>query len=105
MCLSMTGSKPAPIGTACGPPRHLGYAGTATFASPGGLVDARNVYTYTAPSRMELNEWALSGDWTIDRYAAVPNAADGRIAFRFHARDLHLVMPRPREWHPSGFEC
>ena len=41
---------------------------------------------------MKLNEWALSGDWTVDRYAAVLNAADGRIAFRFHARDLHLVM-------------
>ena len=72
------------------PETYVGYARTSNFASPGGLVGARNVYT--APSRIGLNEWALSGDWTVDRYAAVLNAADGRIAFRFHARDLHLVM-------------
>jgi thiol-disulfide isomerase/thioredoxin len=72
------------------PETYLGYARTANFASPGGLRDTRKVYT--APSRIELNEWALSGDWTVDRKAAVPNVADGRIAFRFHARDLHLVM-------------
>jgi thiol-disulfide isomerase/thioredoxin len=72
------------------PETYVGYARTSNFASPGGLVGARNVYT--APSRIGLNEWALSGDWTVDRYATVLNAADGRIAFRFHARDLHLVM-------------
>jgi hypothetical protein len=72
------------------PETYVGYARTSNFASPGGLVGARNVYT--APSRIGLNEWALSGDWTVDRYAAVLNAADGRIAFRFHARDLNLVM-------------
>ena len=54
------------------------------------MRDTRNVYT--APSRIELNEWALSGDWTVDKHAAVLNAADGRIAFRFPARDLHLVV-------------
>jgi thiol-disulfide isomerase/thioredoxin len=72
------------------PEKYLGYARTSNFASPGGLRDTRNVYT--APSRIELNEWAVSGDWTVDRYAATLNGADGRIAFRFHARDLHLVM-------------
>jgi len=72
------------------PETYVGYARTSNFASPGGLRDTRNVYA--APSRVELNEWALSGDWTVDRHAAVLNAADGRIAFRFHARDLHLVM-------------
>jgi thiol-disulfide isomerase/thioredoxin len=72
------------------PETYVRYARTSNFASPGGLRDTRNVYT--APSRIGLNEWALSGDWTVERYAAVLNAADGRIAFRFHARDLHLVM-------------
>jgi hypothetical protein len=46
---------------------------------------------------LRLNHWTLLGDWTIGRRAAVLNEADGRIAFRFHARDLHLVMgPRAR---------
>jgi hypothetical protein len=38
------------------------------------------------------NQWALAGDWTVNKQSAMLNKADGRIAFRFHARDLHLVM-------------
>ena len=44
------------------------------------------------PARLRLNDWALSGDWTVKKEAAVLNKANGRIAYRFHARDLHLVM-------------
>jgi thiol-disulfide isomerase/thioredoxin len=72
------------------PETYLGYERTTNFASPGGLVEGRNVYP--ALPRLDLNEWALSGDWTVDRQAAVANAPGGRIAFRFQARDLHLVM-------------
>jgi len=43
-------------------------------------------------ARLELNQWALDGDWTIGGRASVLNQADGRLAFRFHARDVHLVM-------------
>jgi hypothetical protein len=39
-----------------------------------------------------LGDWALAGDWTMKKEAAVLNAPGGRIAYRFHARDLHLVM-------------
>jgi Thioredoxin like C-terminal domain len=49
-----------------------------------------------APDSLRLNQWARSGDWTIERRASVLNRADGRIAFRFHPRDVHLVM-RQRE--------
>jgi thiol-disulfide isomerase/thioredoxin len=49
------------------------------------------------PGSLRLNHWTLSGDWTIGRRAAVLNQAGGRIAFRFHARDVNLVMgPRAR---------
>jgi Thioredoxin like C-terminal domain len=47
---------------------------------------------YELPMRLRLNEWALSGDWTVKREATALNEANGRIAYRFHARDLHLVM-------------
>jgi thiol-disulfide isomerase/thioredoxin len=47
------------------------------------------------PGSLRLNHWTLSGDWTIGRRAAVLNQADGRIAFRFHARDVNLVMGPP----------
>jgi thiol-disulfide isomerase/thioredoxin len=70
---------------------YLGYERTENFASPGGVVfDTRHVYA--APARSWLNEWALAGDWTVGREATALNAAEGRIAYRFHARDLHLVM-------------
>ena len=45
-----------------------------------------------AADRLELNQWSLSGDWTVESRASVLNRADGRIAFRFCARDVHLVM-------------
>jgi Thioredoxin like C-terminal domain len=77
------------------PETYLGYEQAQNFASPGGaaLDEPRS---YVAPDRLGLNQWALSGDWAIERGASVLNEADGRIAFRFHARDVHLVMG-PRE--------
>jgi thiol-disulfide isomerase/thioredoxin len=77
------------------PETYLGYEQAQNFASPGGAA-FDEPRTYVAPDSLMLNRWALSGDWTIERGASVLNRADGRIAFRFHARDVHLVM-RPRE--------
>ena len=53
-------------------------------------VDKRRVYA--VPARLRLNQWALSGEWTVGKQTAVLNKSNGRIAYRFHARDLHLVM-------------
>jgi thiol-disulfide isomerase/thioredoxin len=73
------------------PENYVGYDRTENFASPGGLAwDQRRVYE--APARLKLNQWALSGVWTVGKQAMVLNKANGRIAYRFHARDLHLVM-------------
>ena len=73
------------------PENYLGYGRTENFASPGGAAsDTRRVYA--VPTRLRLNEWALSGDWTVGKQATLLNQVNGRIAYRFHARDLHLVM-------------
>jgi thiol-disulfide isomerase/thioredoxin len=73
------------------PENYVGHARTEHFASPGGIVpDSR--HGYVVPARLDLNQWALSGDWTMGREAARVDAGHGRIAYRFHARDLHLVM-------------
>jgi thiol-disulfide isomerase/thioredoxin len=70
---------------------YVGYERTENFSSPGGaVVDKPRVYA--APARLMLNQWALAGEWTVEREATVLNKANGRIAYRFHARDLHLVM-------------
>lgn len=73
------------------PETYLGYARAENFASPGGaLRDARKAYAPGGP--LALNHWSLAGDWTIGEEQAGSNAAGGRIAYRFHARDLHLVL-------------
>ena len=73
------------------PENYVGYERTENFASPGGAAsDKRSAYA--VPAKLRLNHWALSGAWTMKRQAAVLNQAGGRIAYRFHARDLHLVM-------------
>jgi thiol-disulfide isomerase/thioredoxin len=56
------------------------------------LGSARSENRVSWGARLGLNEWALEGDWTVQRQPAVLNEADGRIAYRFHARDLNLVM-------------
>src|SRR5262249_60537384 len=43
-------------------------------------------------ARVRLNEWALSGDWTVKAETAALNKPNGRVAYRFHARDFHMVM-------------
>jgi thiol-disulfide isomerase/thioredoxin len=73
------------------PETYLGYEQAQRFASPGG-AERNDAHTYVAPDQLKLNEWALSGDWTVERGPCVLNKADGRIAFRFHARDVNLVM-------------
>jgi hypothetical protein len=73
------------------PENYAGYERTENFASPGGIVPGQS-HGYAAPVRLRLNHWALSGDWTMEGQASTLNAAMGRIAYRFHARDLHLVM-------------
>jgi len=78
------------------PENYLGSERTENFASPGGAQSDRR-RLYASPTRMTLNQWALAGEWTMGRQAAVLNGATGRIVYRFHARDLHLVMGPPRQ--------
>ena len=73
------------------PENYVGYERTAGFASPGGAARDKS-RIYELPARFGRNDWALSGDWTVKRDAAALNKPNGRIAYRFHARDVHLVM-------------
>ena len=79
------------------PESYLGYEQARGFASLGDAV-LDQTHSYVAPDRLNLNHWALAGDWTIERRASVLDRAEGRLLFRFHARDVHLVMgPQPRQ--------
>jgi thiol-disulfide isomerase/thioredoxin len=71
---------------------YLGHERAESFASSGGTAFFGARHVHVVPRRLQLDQWALSGDWTVGRQAAVLNLPPGRIACRFHARDLHLVM-------------
>ena len=84
------------------PENYVGYERTENFASPGGAPSGgRRVYA--APAALRLNQWALVGDWTVERGAVALNKAPGRIAYHFHARDLHLVMGPAARGTPVRF--
>jgi thiol-disulfide isomerase/thioredoxin len=73
------------------PENYLGYERTENFSSSND-AGLETPHAYEAPARLRLNHWGFSGDWTVKREAIVLNQAGGRIVYRFHARDLHLVM-------------
>jgi cytochrome c biogenesis protein CcdA/thiol-disulfide isomerase/thioredoxin len=73
------------------PETYLGYERAANFSSPGGaLQDAAT--DYRLPAALDLNDWGLAGDWRVRSQYATLQRPSGRIVFRFHARDLHLVL-------------
>ncbi len=72
------------------PETYLGYARAERFTSPGGLLkDKPKSYV---PAPLELNQWSLQGSWLDGRQSARSLAPGAKISFRFHARDLHLVL-------------
>ncbi len=83
------------------PETYVGYQQGRNFASPGG-VTVDEPRTYSVPDPLRLNSWALSGDWAVKGRASVLQRAGGTIAFRFHARDVHLVL-RSQEGTPVSF--
>jgi len=81
---------------------YLGRDQAQGFASPGGALVGKS-RTYAPPSSLRLNQWALSGDWTVNPGAVVLDKSNGRVVYRFHARDLHLVMGPPSRGSPIRF--
>jgi cytochrome c biogenesis protein CcdA/thiol-disulfide isomerase/thioredoxin len=74
------------------PETYIGSQRADDFGSPGGFVRSAEG-NHAAPAAVfTLNEWRLTGNWTVSPEYATLNAAGGEIVFRFHARDLHLVM-------------
>jgi cytochrome c biogenesis protein CcdA/thiol-disulfide isomerase/thioredoxin len=84
------------------PETYIGFARSENFASPGGAV-GDTPHLYSTGDLSHLNDWGLSGDWTIGGQSASLNKTDGAIAFRFHARDLHLVLGPSAQGKPVRF--
>lgn len=83
------------------PETYIGYGRARNFASSGGIVEnERHLY---ASASLLLNQWSLSGDWTVGGENAVLNGVGGSIVYRFHARDLHLVLGPAADGKPIRF--
>ena len=82
---------------------YLGHERAHNFVSPAGIVSDR-AHAYPGASSLRTNEWTLSGDWVVERERAVLSRANGRIAYRFHARDLHLVLGPSADGKPVRFK-
>jgi thiol-disulfide isomerase/thioredoxin len=79
-------------------------ANWADIKSPETYLGSARSENQVAPgTRLRLNQWSLEGDWTVQRQPAVLNRPDGRITYRFHARDLNLVMAPAADGKPVRF--
>jgi cytochrome c biogenesis protein CcdA/thiol-disulfide isomerase/thioredoxin len=84
------------------PETYVGYERAAQFASPGGARPDQSAQ-YKLPGKPALNDWGLEGQWNISSEQASLNSATGKIAYRFHARDLHLVLGPTADGKPVRF--
>jgi len=82
------------------PETYVGYARGERLASPE-KVETDAPRSYSIPETLRRNEWALSGEWTIGRQATVLDAPGGAVAYRFHARDVNLVLAPPDRDTPA----
>ncbi|KAB0644232.1 cytochrome c biogenesis protein DipZ [Burkholderia latens] len=84
------------------PETYVGYARAEDFASPGGVV-RDTAHRYDAPAHPDLNDWGLAGTWQVGAERATLAAPAGSIVYRFHARDLHLVLGPGANGKPVRF--
>lgn len=98
-----TGVEMAPDTSAVGSPEtYIGYARAENFSAKGGQrQDA--AHAYVPNTSLSLNQWALGGTWTVMQENAQLDKPGGKIVFRFHARDLHLVLGPGPDGHPVRF--
>jgi methionine-S-sulfoxide reductase len=95
-------AAPADTASVASPETYLGFARAENFVSPGAFArDAKK--TYSIPTALKLNQWALGGSWQVASEHARLDGAPGRIAFRFKARDLHLVLGPATAGKPVRF--
>jgi thiol-disulfide isomerase/thioredoxin len=84
------------------PETYIGYRQAQNFASPEKLHKDSN-QIFSAPLKASLNHWGLNGSWNVNEESAVLQAVPGKIVFRFHSRDLHLVLAPAKDGKPVHF--
>jgi thiol-disulfide isomerase/thioredoxin len=85
------------------PETYIGYRQAQNFASPE-RVHKDSIQVYSAPAKPSLNQWGLSGSWNVNGESAVLQAVPGKIVFRFHSRDLNLVLAPAKDGKSVRFK-
>jgi thiol-disulfide isomerase/thioredoxin len=96
------GTQAAPGGDAQSGETYVGYERATGFVGAGGMR-ADRLHRYEGAASLRLNQWTLGGDWVVEAERAVAARAGARLALRFHARDLHLVLGREASAGPVRF--
>ncbi|MFZ0816210.1 MAG: cytochrome c biogenesis protein DipZ [Candidatus Sulfotelmatobacter sp.] len=102
LAVSGAGAEAAPSANVRSPETYVGYHRAEHFASTEAIAQDSK-HSYTPQPRLSLNQWALSGSWKVGAESAVLQTAPGKIIFRFHARDLHLVLGTTKDGKPVRF--
>jgi thiol-disulfide isomerase/thioredoxin len=103
LSISARGVEAAPGSDVRSPETYIGYRQAERFVSPARQAhNARK--TYTPPSNPVSNQWGLGGAWDVGAESAVLQAASGKIVFRFHSRDLHMVLGPAKSGNPVRFK-
>jgi thiol-disulfide isomerase/thioredoxin len=101
--VSGDGVEAAPSEDVRTPETYVGYRRAEDFASPERVAqDSRK--SYSPPANPGLNQWGLGGSWNVGGESAMLQAAPGKIVFRFHARDVHMVLGPGKDGKPVRFK-
>ena len=96
------GAEAPPSADVQSPETYVGYARAENFASPERMSqDSRK--TYSLPARPALNQWGLGGAWRAGAESSQLESAPGKLVFRFHSRDLHMVLGPSKNGTPIRF--
>ena len=97
--ITADGAEAPPNADVRSPETYVGYARTENFASPERITqDSRKAYS--PPTKPALNQWGLGGSWNAGAESSTLESAPGKIVFRFHSRDLHMVLGPAKEQDP-----
>jgi thiol-disulfide isomerase/thioredoxin len=101
--ITADGAEAPPSEEARSPETYVGYAQAVNFASPEQMAsDSRK--TYSPPVKPALNQWGLGGSWKAGAESGKLESAPGKIVFRFHSRDLHMVLGPSKNGTPVRFK-
>jgi thiol-disulfide isomerase/thioredoxin len=101
--ISADGPEAPPSEDVQSPETYIGYARTENFASPERMArDGRRAHT--PPSTLALNHWGLGGSWNAGAESCTLQSTPGTVVFRFHSRDLHMVLGPGKNGKPVRFK-